>query len=594
LGSLIDRRCCGASPRGALGQPDDLGGPALQDRPIEFGRTPGIRHMPHRGDLARCSRLRDKAPCGPAGPWVAWRPLGPPIYLRTPSAQGTQRGRGGYAVINHFRNGELQLEWELPSCHHQKPISSSDESEAVTIREIIWRRLATFYIDVPALRPGTIGAYALALAAVGVATALRLALDPYLLGAQFVTFFPAVVITTLISGFGAGFFCAFLSTAAADFFVLAPRFSFAFYVNDPAALVDLLVFGPLASYVVLLIGRMRFAIEREQVEANKDRLQSALDAAKLGSWQYDPLHRIFSWDGRGKEILAVAENAATVEEFMNWVHPDDVERVWAAHHRALDPAQPERSPTQFRLRRGDGEVRWVETQGLARLRGAGRERRVVSFIGTVQDITERKEQQEREHLLMREINHRAKNMLSVVEAIAHQTAAKTREDFIERFSERIQALAANQDLLIRDEWRGVEVEDLVCAQLAPFAGLIGSRIVVRGPELRLNAASAQAIGLALHELVTNAGKYGSLSTERGRVDVIWGLANNIFTMSWTEREGPPVSAPERRGFGSIVMEAMVKRSVAGAVDLEYASPGLTWGLTCPAANVLDPAAQVRA
>jgi two-component sensor histidine kinase len=269
---------------------------------------------------------------------------------------------------------------------------------------------------------------------------------------------------------------------------------------------------------------------------------------------------------------------------MNWVHPDDVERVWAAYRRALDPAQPERSPTQFRLRRGHGKVRWVETQGLAHLEGAGRERRVMSFIGTVQDITERKEQQEREHLLMREINHRAKNMLSVVDAIAHQTATRTPEAFMERFSERIQALAANQHLLIRNAWHGVEIEDLVRAQLAPFADLVG-------PEVRLNAASAQAIGLALHELATNAGKYGALSTERGRVDVCWGTVDDTFTtMSWAEREGPPVSVPERRGFGSIVMEAMVKRSVAGAVDLDYAPSGLTWRLTCPAANTLEPVA----
>jgi hypothetical protein len=114
--------------------------------------------------------------------------------------------------------------------HHQKPISSPDESEAVTIREIIWRRLSSLYIDVPALRPGTVGAYALAIVSAGVATALRVALDPYLVGAQFPTFFPAIVITTLISGFGAGFLCAVLCTAAADFFVLSPRWSF--YVDD--------------------------------------------------------------------------------------------------------------------------------------------------------------------------------------------------------------------------------------------------------------------------------------------------------------------------------------------------------------------------
>jgi PAS domain S-box-containing protein len=466
------------------------------------------------------------------------------------------------------------------------------------MRKIITKRLSSFYVDVPALRPGTVGAYALAVVSVGVATVLRVALDPFLVGAQFVTFFPAVVFTTLITGFGAGLFCAVLSTGAADFFVLAPRLSFSFYVDDPAALADLLLFGPLAFCCVILIGRMRMAIEREQAEralrASKDRLQSALDAAKLGSWQYDPLHRVFSWDARSKEIFGVPEDGATVEEFMNWVHPDDVERVRVAYHRALDPAQPERSPTQFRLWRGDGKVRWVETQGLAHLEGAGRERQVVSFIGTVQNITERKEHQEREHLLMREINHRAKNMLSVVDAIAHQTATKTREDFIERFSERIQALAANQDLLIRNEWRGVDVENLVRAQLAPFGDLVGSRIVMSGPELRLNAASAQAIGLALHELATNAGKYGSLSTERGRVDVAWGLANNTFTMSWTEHGGPPASAPERRGFGSIVMKTMAERSVGGAVDLDYAPSGLTWRLTCPAANALEPVAPVCA
>jgi two-component sensor histidine kinase len=230
----------------------------------------------------------------------------------------------------------------------------------------------------------------------------------------------------------------------------------------------------------------------------------------------------------------------------------------------------------------------VETLGLAYFEGAGPERRAVRFVGTVADITERKEREEKEHLLMREINHRAKNMLSVVDAIAHQTATKNPEDFVERFSERIQALSANQDLLVRNEWNGVEIEDLVCAQLAHFAGLIGSRIAVHGPELRLKAASAQAIGLALHELATNAGKYGALSTDSGRVDICWGLDGDTLNMSWTERDGPVVSAPKRRGFGTIVMETMAERSVDGKVDLDYAPSGLTWRLTCPAANALEP------
>src|SRR4029077_15592340 len=120
---------------------------------------------------------------------------------------------------------------------------------------------------------------------------------------------------------------------------------------------------------------------------------------------------------------------------------------------------------------------------------------------------------------------------------------------------------------VRNEWRGVGAEDLVRAQLAPFAELIGSRIVVHGPKLRLNAASAQAIGLAVHELATNAGKYGALSTDRGRVDIYWGTEGEIFSMSWAEHDGPPVPRPQRRGFGTVVMKAMAERSVDGTVDL---------------------------
>jgi two-component sensor histidine kinase len=111
---------------------------------------------------------------------------------------------------------------------------------------------------------------------------------------------------------------------------------------------------------------------------------------------------------------------------------------------------------------------------------------------------------------------------------------------------------------------------------------------VHGPKLRLKAASAQAIGLVLHELATNAGKYGALSTARGRVNVCWENESNAFTMSWVESDGPLVSAPERRGFGTMVMEAMAERSVDGVVDLDYAPSGVTWRLTCPTASALEP------
>jgi two-component sensor histidine kinase len=110
---------------------------------------------------------------------------------------------------------------------------------------------------------------------------------------------------------------------------------------------------------------------------------------------------------------------------------------------------------------------------------------------------------------------------------------------------------------------------------------------MRGAKLRLNAAAAQAIGLALHELATNAGKYGALSADPGHVDVGWRVDGDLFAMSWTERNGPPVSRPDRRGFGSTVIDSMAKRTVEGEVQLEYAPSGLIWRLSCPAANALE-------
>ena len=131
------------------------------------------------------------------------------------------------------------------------------------------------------------------------------------------------------------------------------------------------------------------------------------------------------------------------------------------------------------------------------------------------------------------------------------------------------------------------MEDLARAQLAHLADLVRSRIEVLGPKLRLNAAAAQAIGLALHELATNAGKYGALSMDSGHVNVCWRTDRGTLIMSWTERDGPPVSPPQRRGFGNTVIVSMAKATVGGEVQLDYAPSGLVWRLTCPAANALE-------
>jgi PAS domain S-box-containing protein len=352
---------------------------------------------------------------------------------------------------------------------------------------------------------------------------------------------------------------------------------------------------PVAEVDTLMTELRRSAARRKAVEdllcESKDRLQLAINAAQLGSWQYDPFRRLVLVDARTREIFDLSAEETTIEEVMARVHRDDAARFWADREAALDPADPQPYAHEYRVMRRDGEIRWVEGHGLAHFDGAGPQRRLVSFAGTVQDITDRKEREEKEHLLMREINHRAKNMLSVVHSIAHQTATRNPEAFLERFSERVQALSASQDLLVRNEWNGCGIEDLVRAQIAAahVGDLVDCRIALHGPALRLTAASVQAIGLALHELAVNAGKYGALSTAKGCVDIRWGIDGDTFSMSWTERDGPPVSPPARRGFGAVVMGSMAEHSVGGTVDLDFSPSGLTWRLTCPAANILKEA-----
>lgn len=196
------------------------------------------------------------------------------------------------------------------------------------------------------------------------------------------------------------------------------------------------------------------------------------------------------------------------------------------------------------------------------------------------DITERR-------LLMKEINHRAKNMLGLVQAIARQTVTSNPKDFLDRFLDRLQALAANHDLLVKSEWKGVDLKTLLRAQLAPFADLIGRRIRFKGARIRLTSTGAQAIGMALHELATNAGKYGALSNEDGVVDITWTRESDRFRMQWSETSGPPVSPPARQGFGSTVVTTLTKMSTNGNADITFAPSGVEWRLDCPASEILE-------
>ncbi len=211
----------------------------------------------------------------------------------------------------------------------------------------------------------------------------------------------------------------------------------------------------------------------------------------------------------------------------------------------------------------------------------------------IRDITERRRNEDHVKLLMAEVNHRAKNLLAVVQAVADQTAKYgDPATFGARLSDRIAGIAAGQDLLVRNLWQGVEVTDLVRVQLAHFHELIGTRVHIDGPAARLSAAAAQGIGMAIHELATNAAKYGALSNRDGQVHIAWSLSTSTppqFAMSWRETGGPPVVLPIRKGFGQIVVGRMVEAAIEGKVITEFATSGFHWSLTAPAAATLASA-----
>jgi two-component sensor histidine kinase/CheY-like chemotaxis protein len=210
----------------------------------------------------------------------------------------------------------------------------------------------------------------------------------------------------------------------------------------------------------------------------------------------------------------------------------------------------------------------------------------------VLDRTEAHKQAEQQiRLLMNEVNHRSKNLLSVVTAIAQQTAASSPQEFVKKFSSRVQALAVNHDLLVKSQWRSIEASELVSGQLAHFGDLVGKRILFDGPLIRVSSTAAQSIGMVVHELSTNTVKYGALSGEEGQIDIGWRIdssgAEPVFSICWTERNGPPIVAPTHRGFGTTVVTKMVEMSLDGETVLDYAPTGLIWRFACPLKNVLE-------
>lgn len=326
----------------------------------------------------------------------------------------------------------------------------------------------------------------------------------------------------------------------------------------------------------------------ERLRRSEDRLRRALDIGLAGEWESVPATGEFHASDAALTLHGLAPGTSmTHEHALAAVHPDDKARVEQTIRHALETGEP--YDIDLRCLRPDGSVVWLHAR--AEVHRDGPHQRLV---GLVQDITERKLAEARERLLLDEVNHRSKNLIGLIVAIIRQTAAVSVDNLAPRIEDRLRALSANHRVLMKNGWHNVPLDALLRSQLGHFADLLGSRILLSGPMVAIKPNIAQAIGMAVHELATNAAKYGALSNDSGTVCIQWALHGEgdglEFSLVWQEAGGPAVSAPVQRGFGSLVTGDMIRTTCNGDVTTAYDAHGLRWRLSCRAANVVGSAA----
>jgi PAS domain S-box-containing protein len=311
------------------------------------------------------------------------------------------------------------------------------------------------------------------------------------------------------------------------------------------------------------------------VESERGR-SLALAAGQMGSWEWEVGSTELKWDEGQHRIFGVDPRRfqANVENTRRLVHPDDWRMLEQAIARMSKSAKTQY--TEFRVLRANGETRWCTGTAAPSVDATGR---VVRISGVTIDVTDRKEAEERQNLLAREVDHRARNALAVIQSIIRLTRAKSVDDYVAAIEGRIKALARAHTLLSDSRWNGADLATLVGEELAPYR--TGERVIIEGPDISLEPSTAQGLALALHELATNAAKHGALSSERGRVGLCWQLLPHALVLKWTESGGPPIGPPAARSFGLRVIRASIEQQLEGETAFDWDPKGLRCNLSIP-------------
>jgi PAS domain S-box-containing protein len=346
-------------------------------------------------------------------------------------------------------------------------------------------------------------------------------------------------------------------------------------------------FGILAVALCAYVLAALFA-ERRQHEAalaeSETSLQEALTAGAVTTFVWDLGTGAPQRSANAPQILGFdPKQSFTASNFLSQVHPDDRER-FKALVRGVNPKRPGYTIT-FRFRRPDGAEVWLEETGRAEFDA---EQRLIRLKGLTLDVTARKQSDDQQSALVTALELRVKELLARVAMVAKDTrlSSGSFDEYILALDRRIQSMADAHALLSQTHWKGADLNELVRRQIASYGTDANSTI--SGPTFTLTVAETQVLAMALHELVTNAGKYGALSTPHGRVEVNWNRETSkdraTLSIAWREIGGPPVAASPTCKYGVSIIRDLIPRELGGSVDLVFASDGVCCNIEIP----LDP------
>jgi PAS domain S-box-containing protein len=322
----------------------------------------------------------------------------------------------------------------------------------------------------------------------------------------------------------------------------------------------------------------------------------ACEAGRMGTWHLDVARNRLEYSDDMLVLMGIQRDqwGGTPEALEAFLHPDDIEL--RRSHRARILAGGGDFDFEFRVRMPNGEIRWLHSRGRIIRSDDGAP---VEGFGVMIDVTERKHAEERQKVLVAELDHRVKNTLASVGAVVQRTRDEDRslDEFIETLDGRIYSMAHTHSLLSLSHWEGASLAALVNAELKPYA--TSNNHSVAGPETVLKADAAQVVATVLHELTTNASKYGGLSSAAGHVAVSWHLYRSphpaqtqMLAIEWVESGGPAVKLPDRRGYGTSVICDQIPYELNGLVDLSFTPGGVHCRIDLPLLRVAKVPAAV--